>query len=133
MSTRVEAAVEVQSKNAPEVSLVECDDVVQAFAANRSNQALTIRILRGGLRREDDFRDTHVPDALLEHATTVANQLGSEPSARFRITKRQLRQPTIERMERFAQETQAEVIEAWKDPASLDSIREYLAGVRGKR
>ena len=73
------------------------------------------------------------PDALLQHATTVASQLGSEPSARFRITKRQLRQPTIERMEHLAQETQAEVIAAWKDPASLDSIREYLAGVRGKR
>ncbi len=73
------------------------------------------------------------PDALLEHATIVASQLGSEPSARFRITKRQLRRPTIDRMERFAQETQAEVIAAWKDPASLDSIREYLAGVRGKR
>jgi enoyl-CoA hydratase len=72
------------------------------------------------------------PDELLNHAIRVADQLGSEPCARFRITKRQLRQPTIDRMERLAPETHDEVIAAWKDPASLESIREYLAGVRRK-
>jgi len=73
------------------------------------------------------------PDELLNHAIEVASQLGAEPSARFRITKRQLRQPTIVRMERFAQETDDEVVAAWKDPASLESIEQYLAGVRGNR
>ena len=73
------------------------------------------------------------PKALLENAIQVAQQLGSEPSARFRITKRQLRQPTIDRMERYARETHDEVIAAWKDPVSLESIKEYLASVRGKR
>ena len=73
------------------------------------------------------------PDALLKKAIEVASQLGSEPSARFRITKRQLRQPTLDRMERYAKETQDEVIAAWKDPASLESIRNYLAGMRGER
>ncbi len=73
------------------------------------------------------------PDELLSRAIEVASQLGSEPSARFRITKRQLRQPTLDRMERYAQQTQEEVIAAWKDPASLDSMRAYLTGVRGDR
>ena len=45
MSTGVEIVVEIQSKNAHQVSLVEYDDVVQAFAAHGSNQALTIWIL----------------------------------------------------------------------------------------
>ncbi len=73
------------------------------------------------------------PDALLPRAIEVATQLGSEPSARFRITKKQLRQPTIDRMERYAKETQDEVIAAWKDPASLESIRSYLAGIQTER
>jgi len=73
------------------------------------------------------------PDMLLSRAIEVANQLGSEPSARFRITKKQLRQPTIDRMERYAKETQDDVIAAWKDPESLEAIRRYLAGVREER
>ena len=73
------------------------------------------------------------PNTLLSRAIDVAGQLGSEPSARFRITKKQLRQPTIDRMERYAKETQDEVIAAWKDPASLESIRRYLEGVKEER
>jgi len=72
-------------------------------------------------------------DELLEHATNVASQLGSEPSARFRITKRQLRQPTIDRMERYARETHDEVIAAWKDPKTMAAISDYLEGVRAQR
>jgi enoyl-CoA hydratase len=73
------------------------------------------------------------PEDLLDRAIEVASQLGSEPSARFRITKRQLRQPTLDRMERYARETQEEVIAAWKDPVSLESVRRYLAGVKEER
>lgn len=72
------------------------------------------------------------PDELLSRAIQVARELGSEPSARFRITKRQLRQPTLERMELHARETHDDVIAAWKDPASLESIRKYLAEVRAQ-
>ena len=72
------------------------------------------------------------PNELLNHAIRVAAQLGSEPSARFRIMKRQLRQPTIDRMERYAQETHDEVIAAWKSPATLEAIRAYLAEVRAQ-
>lgn len=73
------------------------------------------------------------PDTLLTRAIEVSSQLGSEPSARFRITKKQLRQPTIDRMERYAKETQREVIAAWKDPVSLESIQRYLQGVKKER
>jgi len=73
------------------------------------------------------------PETLLPRAIEVADELGSEPSARFKVTKRQLRQPTLDRMERYASETDDEVIAAWKDPASLASIRRYLAGVREGR
>jgi enoyl-CoA hydratase/carnithine racemase len=70
------------------------------------------------------------PAMLVSRAIEVASQLGSEPSARFRITKQQLRQPTIDRMERYAEQTQDDVIAAWKDPESLESIRRYLTGLR---
>ena len=69
------------------------------------------------------------PESLQERALEVAQQVGSEPSARFRITKRQLRGPALELMKR-AQETDAEVRAAWKDPATLDAIRRYVAGMK---
>jgi enoyl-CoA hydratase len=69
------------------------------------------------------------PESLQERALEVAQQVGSEPSARFRITKRQLRGPALELMER-AHETDAEVRAAWKDPTTLDAIRRYVAGMK---
>jgi enoyl-CoA hydratase len=73
------------------------------------------------------------PDMLLSRAIEVASQLGSEPSARFKITKRQLRQPTIDRIERYAKETHDDVIAAWEDPESLESMRWHEAGVKERR
>jgi len=69
------------------------------------------------------------PDSLQGRALEIAQQLGSEPSARFRITKRQLRGPALELMDR-ARETDAEVRAAWKDPATMDAIRRYVAGMK---
>ena len=43
------------------------------------------------------------------------------------------RPPILREMERYAKETQDEVIAAWKDPASLESIRRYLEGVKEER
>ena len=65
------------------------------------------------------------PDALQRRALEVARQLGSEPAARFLITKRQLRAPALALMER-SHETDADVRAAWKDPATLAAIRRYV-------
>ncbi len=73
------------------------------------------------------------PDALLGRAREVAARLGSEPSARFRITKRQLRAPTLERMERHARETDSEVLAAWKDPATMHTIKQYVEQMQQRR
>lgn len=78
--------------------------------------------------------DEAVPaDRLLETARAVADRLASEPAARFRITKRQLRRPALERMRRYAPETDAEVLAAWKDPATREAIREYVEELRRRR
>lgn len=73
------------------------------------------------------------PEALLDRAIDVATQLGSEPPARFRITKQQLRRPTLDRMKQYARETQEAVIAAWKDPASFAAIRAYLDEIKKNR
>jgi enoyl-CoA hydratase len=66
------------------------------------------------------------PAVLLDDACGVAARLASEPAARFRITKRQLRRPALDRMERLGLETDAEVMTEWKDPATLKAIKAYV-------
>jgi enoyl-CoA hydratase len=66
-------------------------------------------------------------ETLLGRATEVALQLAAEPSARFRITKRQLRAPTLERMDRYAAETDSRVLAEWKDPATVKAIQSYVS------
>jgi enoyl-CoA hydratase/carnithine racemase len=67
------------------------------------------------------------PEALLEHAAEVAAQLSDEPSARFRITKSQLRAPALRRMEHHATETDSQVLAEWKDPGTVRAIRLYVS------
>jgi len=71
------------------------------------------------------------PDRLLERAQQVAANLSAEPSARFRITKRQLRAPSLRQME-HARETDAKVLEAWKDPATRAAVEEYVKTMRNR-
>ena len=72
-------------------------------------------------------------DQLLARAGQIARQLASEPAARFRITKRQLRRPALDRMGTLAVETDADVVAAWKDPETLAAISVYLASLKRAR
>jgi enoyl-CoA hydratase len=71
--------------------------------------------------------------ALLDRARTVASQLAEEPSARFRITKQQLRAPALERMLRYAADTDSSVLAEWKDPATVNAIRLYVSQMQKER
>ena len=71
------------------------------------------------------------PEALVDRALEVAAELSAEPSARFRITKRQLRAPTLERVELHSAETDAQVIAEWKDPETMRAIRRYASAMKG--
>jgi enoyl-CoA hydratase len=73
------------------------------------------------------------PDALVDRACDTAARLASEPAARFEITKRQLRRPTLERIERNSTLTDAAVVAAWQDPETLLAIRAYLENTLGRR
>jgi enoyl-CoA hydratase len=66
------------------------------------------------------------PDRLLDDAVAMAATLGSIPPPAFSLTKRQLREPAMQRM-RDGAAMDAEVVEAWTSPVTLDAIRAYVA------
>jgi enoyl-CoA hydratase len=66
------------------------------------------------------------PAELLERALHVAQKLGSMPPARFGITKRELRAPAIDRIERLSPKIDPEVLEGWKAPETHQAIRAYV-------
>jgi enoyl-CoA hydratase len=68
--------------------------------------------------------------ALSARAEAAAERLASEPSGRFRITKRQLRAPTLAAIAAHADETAADVVTEWERPETLAAIRAYLEGRR---
>lgn len=67
---------------------------------------------------------------LLDRALEVAEQLSREPTARFRITKQQLRTPTLRRIAEHERETEEQVFAAWKDPSTIEAIRAYVKLLR---
>ena len=69
-------------------------------------------------------------DLVTQRALQIADELGSMPVARFGITKRQLRAPSVERMDRIGAAIDPEVLAAWKTPETHAAIREY-AEARG--
>lgn len=74
------------------------------------------------------------PDDVVDRALAVADELsgGRIPADTYRITKRQLRRPTVERIQRHRSLDEAEVIARWTDPATAASIDNYMARVTGR-
>jgi enoyl-CoA hydratase len=64
------------------------------------------------------------PDALLDRAVAAAKALAALPPAAFALTKRQTRQPALERMESAAIDAVIEQI--WTAPETLARIRDYV-------
>lgn len=71
-------------------------------------------------------------DELLDRASQVARQMGKIPPRSFALSKRHLRLPTIERMDRLA-ELDQEIEYVWSDDETLDGIRSFLEATVGKR
>jgi len=66
------------------------------------------------------------PDALGDRAREVAGLLASISPAAFRLTKRMLRAPVLERIDRSAA-LDAEALDVWISPDTHARIRDYLA------
>src|SRR2546428_1944240 len=60
---------EVRAQQAAEMTLIEDDDVVQAFTADRADQAFGEGILPGGAWGDEDLVDSHVRDSASEVVT----------------------------------------------------------------
>jgi enoyl-CoA hydratase len=65
------------------------------------------------------------PDALLARAIACAKTLAALPPSAFTLTKRQTRQPALERLDVDAR--RAEVEQIWTAPETLTRIRDYVA------
>jgi len=65
------------------------------------------------------------PDALLDRAVAAAKTLAALSPRAFAQTKRQTREPMLERM--ASVETAAAVEEIWTTPETLERIRDYVA------
>jgi enoyl-CoA hydratase len=66
------------------------------------------------------------PHELLDRALAVANEMASIPSRSFALTKRLLRLPALDRLERHAAAAAPKVLDAWSSTEVLDAIRAYV-------
>jgi hypothetical protein len=57
MRSDVMMVLKIARQNATQMALVEDDDVIQAFSADRTDETLNVRVLPGRSRRSDDLRD----------------------------------------------------------------------------
>jgi enoyl-CoA hydratase len=71
-------------------------------------------------------------DAVLERALEVAATYAAIPAATFRLTKRQLRRPSLERTEAYAPTFDREVTEIWSAEETREVIQSYLERTLGK-
>jgi enoyl-CoA hydratase len=67
------------------------------------------------------------PQRLMDRALEVATSLGSIPSRVFAITKKQIRQPSMDRLAAVSPELRDEVANVWRDPETHEHIKAYLA------
>jgi enoyl-CoA hydratase len=65
-------------------------------------------------------------DAVVARAVAVAEAWGSMAPTAFELTKRQLQAPTVERLRDHAPAIDAEIAEAWADPAAHAAIGAFV-------
>jgi enoyl-CoA hydratase len=76
--------------------------------------------------------ETLEPELLLDQAIAAARMLAALPPSVFALTKRQTRQPALERLDRVGGSIDAAVEEIWTEPETLERIREYVSRTLGK-
>src|SRR5438876_10813706 len=79
----------VRAKQVTQVAFVEHDDEIEAFAANRADDALGEGILPGSARRDDDLANAHALDPALEvsavDGVAIAEQVSGAGLVRERV------------------------------------------------
>jgi enoyl-CoA hydratase len=72
------------------------------------------------------------PEQLLDRAIADAKALATLPPPVFALTKRQTREPALERLDRVGPTVDVAVEEIWTAPETLDRIRGYVASTLRK-
>ena len=72
------------------------------------------------------------PEQLLECAIAAANALATLPTPVFTLSKRQTREPALERLDRVGPAVDAAVEEVWMAPETLERIRAFVASALRK-
>src|SRR5258708_38566997 len=89
MRPRSVVVFDVGGKDTTQMALVEDHDVVEAFATDRTDHALDVRVLPGRAWRRDDFRDPHRLDPAAEvpviRRIAIANQIAQSSVPRNRL------------------------------------------------
>ena len=67
------------------------------------------------------------PSALIDRAVAAAETLAALPPRTFEVTKRQIRQPVADAVERHGPRVDKVAEEIWTSPATIEHIRGYVA------
>ena len=73
------------------------------------------------------------PDRLVDRAVEVAAAFAAIPRRAFAHSKRHLRAPAVELIDRYRDEIDSEVLRSWSGPETLERIGQYLERTVGKR
>lgn len=71
-------------------------------------------------------------EAVRDRALSAARQIGAIPPATFALTKRQLRQPVLDRIERYEKDFSKEYTAIWQRDETSAAVQAYIAKITGK-
>jgi enoyl-CoA hydratase len=72
------------------------------------------------------------PEKLLERAVQLAEEMAAVPAISFRLTKRELREPVLERARATGGASRAALVEAWAGAEVLGAVRGYVERTLGR-
>jgi enoyl-CoA hydratase len=72
------------------------------------------------------------PERLMERALQLADEMAAAPAVAFRLTKRELREPVLERARATAGASRAALVDAWASEEVLGAVRRYVEKTLGK-
>ncbi len=105
-------------------------EMVRTVVGTRRTRGLAYsgRLFSGEEGRALGFTDELVDGGeLLDRALAVAGRWGASPTQAFALTKRQLQQPTLDRLDRHAPAFDPDVARIWADPQVAESMRGFVA------
>jgi len=72
------------------------------------------------------------PEKLIERAIEVAEDMAAAPALAFRLTKRELREPVLERARATGGASRAALVEAWAGAEVMGAVRGYVERTLGR-